>query len=366
MTVRSGDLVQPLPVDIERVKAPKFNRRDFLKIASVAAGVVAFGDLQRLPSQGELGKIETEDAIYYPLFGRHDRHVDLIGAFVQNPQQPLVHFGEIISPAYAFQAMDSLSTLTTTLAGPDGQDYGRMFTNEELLYFVKNNIKVAYEGTNLNGKYFQGSHTAESTEAAIVLGVDVGAAIQDTLARVKGESVLSHKNLLANMGALLGTIWLFSPQALGDVSLALGDLPENNDLRKVKLALNNLAGHINLTHPETMQVFFRNLVIARKLQTLAHVVPDVHAREKPAISFLLGMEHTAIQDLLVLGESVTMAGFSLYSKETLKEIVDSNGGIDAFCSTVILSPKSIFLDGTAGKQSYIDQALKEYLEVRLR
>ena len=113
---------------------------------------------------------------------------------------------------------------------------------------------------------------------------------------------------------------------------------DNTEVDAIRSALKNVAEISAKMDPEHMIVFFRNLVIARKLQTLA----ADRLREtgkKINLPFLVGSAHHGIKDFLILGEEATLAGFNLFSNDTLKRIVEANGGIDAFCTTVVIPVK---------------------------
>lgn len=354
-----------------------FSRRDFLKTAALAGAVAAvppkltsfLNESGEGEDFGRFGRIETENAYFYPFFERHDKTPNLADLIKKLSPKPRVHFLELLctTSAAEFQKDDPLRYLFTEVlsdTSANAKVFGRNISDETLDFFSYQNIPVAYEGIVLPDKFMRFDEYTKNTEAMVALGVGVAAIKKIATDSVGDDPKEKVGNTLLGLGATLNAIWSLAPSLTTIAAGNLELLPETKQLNYVKDALWNVNRHIRNLHPEQMTVFFRNLVMARKLQTLAkYYSPKEEA--KPGVSFSAGFAHEGIKDLLILGESVTLAGFNLYPKDILREIVDANGGIEAFSSTLLVSVRETFAGGRNSKTLVLDTDLKNYLETRL-
>ena len=122
---------------------------------------------------------------------------------------------------------------------------------------------------------------------------------------------------------------------------------------------------VNLT-PDSL---YRNILIARKLQTLANYNYRLAGKKpefKPIISCQIGFGHAkSLEHILIAGPETTLKMLDLISTETLKKIVDANGGVDALCRTVVIPTDKVIIDKEEAKYFLTDNYLKQYLLSRL-
>lgn len=354
----------------------RLSRRDFLKIGVAAFAALAPPVLVNLGKKAEgenssrFGKIETDDAVYYPFFERHDRTPNYVEEMKKINHALSVHFLELHleDSAAKFQNESRPSEiLFWGKADAHGDSYGQpLLDAQTLVYFAKQGVSVAFEGIKLPNKYINSTSDWRLKESLTALGIDIGIAIKSIHDSAKKDSEEGNLgNTLAKIGAVLATTWAITPSVTADIAGNLELLPNNTGTNRIIDSLMNINRLVGNLHPEQISIFFRNLVMSRKLQTLAKHYSTKYDR-RPNISFLAGFEHGGIKDLLTLGENVTMAGFNLYSSGFLKEVVEANGGVNAFCSTLVIPVKEVLVDKKESKAFVLDQELKEYLETRLK
>ena len=105
------------------------------------------------------------------------------------------------------------------------------------------------------------------------------------------------------------------------------------------------------------------LLIAEKLPKFKEIITD-----KPQLAYQMGLSHAGSEDILELlgsGRDFICWFISRYPKEFLKEIIDHNGGLEAFCTTVVIPVKANLEADQNLKHTILDEKLKEYLSGNL-
>jgi len=183
------------------------------------------------------------------------------------------------------------------------------------------------------------------------------------------EALLGHKASISFEG------FLYSDDIKGELAKhrtidiaeqaekLVDELNTDPNLEKVQIA-RQLASKVErlVNNPDSKEnfIFFRNVMIARRLQFLAEAFSELRKR-KAQIGFSVGRSHEGIEDLLTLGDQSVLTIIESYPPEFLEKLVNINGGIDAFCSTTVLTP----LKDNPMKIELLDRDLKELLESKL-
>ena len=297
--------------DVQTNSSGKIDRREFLKLGGLSLASLLVPAIVSGKKEGALRNaknIETPHSTFYPLYERHDRPLE---AKDIEKLLPLDIF------FYELQAKSRTINLTkpATLAhfeiqySTNPNDKQRLIPQTHL-DLLKNNLSlISFEGF----KY---------TES------------------VSKELEKHH------------------PDSIPDALLARAQKGRfNYDTSKVNKIFEEM-----VANPDSKDnfIFFRNLVMARKLQFLGEMVFTT-VKRKARIGFKLGNSHEGIENHLELGKQDTLSRITKYPKEFLSKIVELNGGLDDFCSAILLSPKGNEFEKTILR----DNQLKENLQKKL-
>lgn len=125
------------------------------------------------------------------------------------------------------------------------------------------------------------------------------------------------------------------------------------------------------THPEQLVVFFRNLIMADKMLTVADDFKQKTGR-KAQIAFNVEYGHNGVQDFLRVGPDICRWLISRYPKKVLRDIGDLNGGNESLWTARLFKfPKDFFNRDVEKRwenvedRKVIDVKLKEVLEKKL-
>lgn len=316
------------PGVLEGTSGAKFTRRDLFKLSAIVAGAVvgarALNSVENPEDpSARFEPIITEDATFYPSYELHSGRLNIPEVLSSKQKIPIVHFNELSLgdggfTAKEFQTGDPMLYLKAE-TGNEREQFGRMFSDATLGFFAKHNMRVAFEG--------------------IAVPKIPAFRKPDILTQIRYGLV----NHLAAFAERMPGWFVY--------------VKEKDALWRLNTSLNTL-------QPEKVKTFFRDLVFARKLQTIAKYYSG-RSSEKPVISFLLGFNHGMTSDLLTLGEEFTLKSFLIYPKAVLKQIVDANGGIDAFCTTLVV-PVQPNLDGIPTREFEVDTQLQALLRNNLK
>lgn len=308
----------------------EWSRRDFLKFAFAAVGTVVGAPilLPLLEPQGENGaeikKTETSNGVFFMIPERHDQRVCYAQELANIGIVPDVHFVEIITleSAKDFQSNSVPSDVLFWQSASEGENnsYGSFIDEASLIYFAKNAVDVAYEGIMLPSKLDE-----SFVNSAKTVGRDIIGAVANGMEGVSEGS---------GSGPIEGVLW-------------------------------GMQSDLSKSNPEDVRISFRNLFMARKLQTLAKYYYEKN-NQKPNISLEVGYAHkNGLTELLTEGEERTLSVLDGFDVETLRAVVDLNGGIDAICSVLVIPTGEVLIDKKQSKNLILDVELKESLEKKL-
>jgi hypothetical protein len=258
-----------------------------------------------------------------------------------------------------------VSSPLSGLGGKEPTEF-RVTPDNILSYFAEKNISVSYEGSEPP----RDSELVSKLVTAAEPGIIAGFAANDALHTIRdfiNKKELSTADFIKKSAIWGYLLWASSPFVTSRLAAAamdkegLGRSITQNQLR----AINRFNAFIAHAHPEDLVVFFRNVIMARQLQLLGEDLSG-KTKEKPRISYQVGGGHAGIEDFLLLGDKLTIATLSIYPKQFLQHVVENNGGIDAFCSTIIIPVRQTLATGDDTKRVILDRQLKDYLEARLK
>jgi len=133
---------------------------------------------------------------------------------------------------------------------------------------------------------------------------------------------------------------------------------------------------VNHFHPENANTFLRNIIMARRLDTVAKNITGLKQMQgKPQIGINIHARHGGVEDLLIiqdkLGSRAVLKLLDLYSNKTLKAVVKENGrhedtleqNIKTTSTGLVFSVKDAVQGET--KHLLVDTELENYLLGRL-
>lgn len=236
-------------------------------------------------------------------------------------------------------------------------DNERLFVipEDHASFFSETSTQMTLEGVSLPENIFIGSF---ATQLAETVATPLLAVIYSGIRkRLTG----SAENIAKITDAMTvgGVSWLLSGSikiGADAGSIAFGSNAEQNAFERISSRLAAIIGHM---HPEDHIVFFRNLLFARKLQFFGEtLLRDLN--RKPNIAYNFGLGHSGVEDFLRLEKQFTLSLLRIYPKDFLKKIVDWNGGIDTFCTSVLVTPDLI----NPKKTTIFDKDLKKMFQTK--
>lgn len=154
--------------------------------------------------------------------------------------------------------------------------------------------------------------------------------------------------------ALLGTsAWALTPVASGGLSAPATVFPEVRENAIVRIT-HKIQGWQSHIHPENTLVFFRNALMALKMNQVAQELSKDKSR-KVKIGFIVGAGHSGIEDFLLAGPDFCRALTLAHPKEFLNSAVQEVGGVDNFSSAILFELPEHFTDEDLEKGSRNDE-----------
>lgn len=305
----------------------KFSRREFFKKATkVAAAGGAVGLTGFVVGneivKGKDGIVQTQEGIYYPIYEAHN-----IGISLKDIPQ-------------------NIDALFTESGVP------------EEIYddIVKRGIPRVSGDVHVRGLPY-------IIEAEAAVGVLAFLANQFLLNREEVHGFKRRK--LINLGLKSAFLYLSLPllSKITAISLVLQnkDSIPNSIIRSLRFD-----GIVSDIHPEDAIVFLRNAIMANKLLNTGDYLKEELGR-KPKIAYWVGGGHSGIEDFLQAGKSVCRNVILAYPARYLRNIIENAGGIDDFCSSILmkLSPPSKDPHENVGFTKVLDNKLKQKLLAKL-
>lgn len=327
-------------MDSGKDSLPKISRRDFLKLGGLALGGVALStavnpnkDLVEVGGE-KVRCIETLLAKFYPVYEVHTNPAtsDVISKL---PKLDIYfyEFGDL-AKNFVIKSPDEILNKTTenTIQGNlNDNQRTHIVPREHLQKFGIDKTLISFEGFALTKDRLIKDWGISFGESML----SVAGLITKIYRKANLIKSGSEPNSLDKLSSAV-LIWMGLP-IVGDLSLInFTDKTTIPDpaLKRVMSRLSSLGNH---SHPENQIVFFRNLFMARKLQTLAKFKQG-EMFGKPKIGYNVGLAHTGIEDWLNLSHRFLLGVLGEYNNKFWNGLIEQNGGIDPLCSTILLTP----------------------------
>ena len=334
----------------------KLSRREFLKLAGIAGPAVALKiprpEGAAKPDNGVL-LIETPEARYFPIYEVHQLPASGEDLKSLPPQDVFLYEGSRDTRYF----IDSPPQVIIDVPVPTGLSDSKreyLIPRDHLEWLRENNTKICIEGYTLSG--------SSILTAVLVMGGEalIGAAgllyHGPSKAKESSKKEVTRRQFL-KLASGLAAAWGLSLSAF----LAIGSIGKTevkeSALERVMIKAHGLLSH---AHPENSLIFFRNIMFARKLQFLGEVASKEKGR-KAQITYNVGKGHAGIEDFLFIGKDWTLNFLNIMPNQFLKGIIDTNGGLENFCSNVLIDPKA----QNPIKTILIDQELRAFLVKKL-
>ena len=321
----------------------KISRREALKLiggtALVVGGALTLKKEMNIVSKG----IETEHAIFLPFYERHEIGIkeneipgDLDFWFREdNWYDPKIPYE--LPSSEVLRMMQNAATTgeginSIRIRGFQEGALSRLARNGSKI--ILGDINTSQDSSNKVANY----QKIVTAEAIVGLSAAVGGFLYERNKQIEDRkkdktpsaSETTRKNFLKGAAAL-GITWATLPFA-SQMSVVL--VPEYNGA-SVGRILTRLDGFQSNFHPENLLVFFRNVVIADKMLTIAeefHKGMGVKAK----IGFNMGASHSGIEDFLGAGVEFCRFVIANFPEDVLRKIIGANKDIDTFCTSAVL------------------------------
>lgn len=342
------------------------SRRDFIKkTAIIGAGtmMVASGLGVARKEIGVLEKgVETDSGVFFPLYEHHE-----IGITPEKiPPDMDVLFREAYS-SRMFQGSPKYRLLQ------EGSSYIkntkiRIFTDEILkkIAFINALIMLGDVNPSLGDWTRVGIAGGEFVGGLAIIAKLLKDQFKSKKTTSNSGSYLTRRKFI-KAAAGLGAAWLMTP---GGYFLSRGGLEWNkNRDEALDRIMDRLYGIQSSLHPEDSLMFFRNLMMADKMLTVAEDVQKRTGR-KTKMGFQVEYGHNGIEDFLKMGHGFCKAFVLSYPNHILDGIIKANNGIEDFASARLFKFPADFNIGNPNWDNVedikiTDVDLKKKLELKL-
>ena len=334
------------------------NTRDFLKVGAVASGALIAGKYvnrssgiveSKVGQENEWREVIGADGFkYIPIYEQHKEPWPAT-KFVNLPDVD-VAFYEIVRRA---DGMQNATAEELTGKAPERFIRDRYVTKDQLSYWGEKGTFLGFEGLDYNtdgmslrmafGTVIEGFGgvlaLAKSFDKNVTKDISIG-----------GKGVISGETIKNSLR--YGGIWGSSSFVDLGISMYLNVLSVNGSegIDDGSLKARRISGLISQVHPEIDVTFFRNMIMARRLQALGEYFPakyretDRVANSPKTIAYTVGAKHIGVEDWLQLGPDIVKLGLEMTPPAVWKELADLNGGTEAMATMPLVRPGSMLFD----------------------
>jgi hypothetical protein len=309
-------------------------RRDTLKLIGSAFGGVAIvpmvetaikpESIQKEKNDLPQPTFETPIAYYYANYERHDRPIDVKEEMSSKPHVLLIEGA--INPKFSETFSDGSVILMTDNFGR------RMIPDTEIGLMMSNNCRLATENVAIPDAVDKSEDLSKIATPIAVSALDL-VSVGNLLLKLNQK-----KAGLKDVGAVaitsLLTILTGTSAVAREASLIAHD-PALNDNKKLEVLTERINAALNLSGKKDFGIFFRSVLFARKLITLAENQKD-KLEEKPRISYRIGVGHAEVQDIVQMGDE-SLSLLDAFTDSAVKGFVDFNGGVDRVVTSRLIS-----------------------------
>ncbi len=333
----------------------KFSRRDFLKLGGLAGPAIALGlsKPETTKPNNDILSIETQEAKYFPIYETHQQPVSGEELKLLPPQDVFLY--EYFRDTRYFVDSPPQVILDTPIPISTDSKRDHVVPRNHLEWLKKNSTKICFEGYVLPTNYFLIAELVMFGEPGIALGSLLLPSVFSKPKENRGKR-MDRRQFLKLAAGLAATWGLSSGAYIGLEAFGKTDVKESA-LERTMIKAQGLLSH---THPENPIVFFRNIMLARKLQFLGEAASKEKG-QKAQITYNVGKAHAGIEDFLLIGKDWTLNFLNIMPNQFLKKVIDRNGGLENFCSNVLVDPNA----QRPTKSVLVDQELKNFLNKKL-
>lgn len=352
----------------EKANVSTNSRRDFLrKAAVVSVGALSVGiGINLIEKNRAENGIDTDSGKFYPLYEHHEVGI----APEKIPSDLDVLFEE------GFFAGGFLSIQPKVyLLGRVGKAYftnnlieKREFPDEMLEKLSVNGIEIMIGDILPNLKRMTG-YLIQSGE--FIGGLAMAAKLVRDQFRFKNSTKNTTRRKFIKAMGIIGAAWAIFP---GAHFLSRGgptfnwNKDRDNALDRVADKLYGMQSNL---HPEEAFLFFRNLIMADKMLTVAEDIKQKTGRQA-RIGFQVEYGHMGIEDLLKVGHGFCRTLILSYPDSVIRDAAKINNGIEGLSSARLFKlPRNLFSGESEEKWKQVvdrrvtDVELKKSLELKL-
>ncbi len=310
------------------------SRRGLLKGVSALAAISAIGVELNVGKEG----LETIDAIYYPIYERHDKR--MLRARIPKGidfyfNEPVTHVNSPdlnIDPEW--QAKMAVASWTEN-------------PNDLLARFSQEHTGIILGDTEISKNpdefiLVQGYSAIVNIIAGVFTSVVAGKKIlekispssKNTEIPSQNSTDISRRSFLVDYSKKVAKTALFM-KGIGTLAHQAAVELNPNEERAITRILARIDGFISNTDPTALGIFMRDAMMALQLITVAKYNGE-DTRLKPKIAFQIGAGHAGIEDFLRLGEESIVRIIASYPQPVLDYLLERNEGVDGFASVGIV------------------------------
>lgn len=308
-------------------------------------------------------RFSTTEATWVPLYELHSKRMGL--PEVKKVGSVDGYFLEIYTPSSFLQSWGE-SDYFNQRANFSNLGLGEVeFLPRGVVEFLKKSgTSIFMEGVNLPENINKAEFALTVISSSIAACLPVFNKMRSKTPKFESKTKLVKKSALGSFAQLAYIFWALSSVFSKAAAIPAETVRKQGILpSKTQNVLYELIAKTSHLHPEDFTVFFRNIMAVRKLRVISNELKK-DLWEKPTIAYQFGAGHAGMTDLLKLEGDITFSILSLYPIGLLKQVVEHNGGVDAFSSIVQLKFNKV--TGEYEKLLILDSELRDFLNTRFK
>lgn len=331
-----SDIVPEIPL-----KNTNFSRRDFLKVGSKVAGAgLAAIALNRYVNREDEQKQEgdskwrvlegTDGGLYIPIYESHKVPWQS-ESFNDMPDVDVILY-EVTRPS-----KDMANQTGEELLGKADEIFARdtWIPKDHSEHWGEKGTLVAFEGLAYPNESMVMKYTVGTLVEGLAGLYSIAGSFSETASKplvIADKEIMTGeiKKTLMRAGGIWGSsAWLqMGIGAYMNMMTATG----SEGMQNASLKTQRLGQLITQIHPEFDLIFLRNLIMARRLQSIQEKFPQsIRDTDRPSgnpttIAFNVGAIHSGVEDWLVLGPEIVKFMIELSPEGIWKQMSEINGG----------------------------------------
>lgn len=326
----------------------QLSKRDVLKLGVASLIAAALPPPTDKISTENILKINTNNANYYPIYEVHETPVS------QDDLSKLPNL-DILMYEYQVNAAKPINDSADEILRYPSSKRERAIPPDHAKFLQKNGTELVLEGYYL-GPTLKG--VSVFSKFAGPSAIFINESIKKIKSWLNEDEPVQKRTSLSNLTKLIYA-WLASTW----IPLAAKPFDSKSTIiqsseERIVTRIIGIASHI---HPEDPSVFFRDLMIARRLQVIANF-KNGEKLSKPKIGYNVGKLHTGIEDLLYCSEDFILGLISSYGSMFWNELCKINGGAKNLASCILLTPSGFGFE----KRIILDKQLYKLISAQIK